>query len=202
MTRENLLFAIIGILLGFIVGFMFASTMSQRTSAPAAASMTSNQSLPADHPAISSGDPKDPQQSFAEVQAAIGKARSEPNNFEAQMKAAELFYQIQRYDQAIEFLLKANQLKPDSFEAVVALGQVNLDAEHYDTAEKWYKAALLKKPDDTRVLASLAFTTLQKGDVGEAEKAIASLEKVDPNNEDLKQFREKLANLKSGEKAK
>jgi tetratricopeptide (TPR) repeat protein len=202
MTRENLLFAIIGILLGFIVGFLFASTMSQRTNAPAAASMTSNQNLPADHPQIPSGDSKNPQQTFAEVQAAIAKARSEPNNFESQMKAAELFYQIQRYDQAIEFLLKANQLNPDNFEAVVALGQVNLDAEHYDTAEKWYKAALLKKPDDTRVLASLAFTTLQKGDAGEAEKAIASLEKIDPSNEDLKQFREKLANLKSGEKAK
>ncbi|MGI9168031.1 MAG: tetratricopeptide repeat protein [Pyrinomonadaceae bacterium] len=202
MTRENLLFAIIGILLGFIVGFLFASSMSQRTSPATTAAVTANQNLPADHPQIPSGDTQNPQQTFAEVQAAIGKARSEPNNFEAQMKAAELFYQIQRYDQALEFLLKANQLKPDSFEAVVALGQVNLDAEHYDTAEKWYKAALLKKPDDTRVLASLAFTTLQKGDAREAEKAIASLEKIDPSNEDLKEFRERLEKLKSGEKAK
>ncbi len=202
MTRENLLFAIIGILLGFIVGFLFASSMSQRTSPAPTAALTGNQNLPADHPQIPSGDTQNPQQTFAEVQAAIGKARSEPNNFEAQMKAAELFYQIQRYDQALEFLLKANQLKPDSFEAVVALGQVNLDAEHYDTAEKWYKAALLKKPDDTRVLASLAFTTLQKGDAKEAEKAIASLEKIDPSNEDLKEFRERLGKLKSGEKAK
>ena len=30
MTRENLLFAIIGILFGFIVGFMFASVMNQK----------------------------------------------------------------------------------------------------------------------------------------------------------------------------
>ena len=202
MTRENLLFAIIGILFGFIIGFMFASSMSQRTNTPATAAMTSNQNLPADHPQIPTGDSKDPQQTFAEVQAAIGKARNEPNNFDAQMKAAELFYQIQRYDQAIEFLLKANQINPDSFEAVVALGQVNLDAEHYDTAEKWYKAALMKKPDDTRVLASLAFTTLQKGDAGEAEKAIANLEKIDPSNDDLKEFRERLGKLKSGEKAK
>ncbi len=198
MTRENLLFAIIGILFGFIVGFMFASTMSQR-SAPVAASTADNRNLPANHPQVQSGDSKNPQQVFADVQEAISKARNEPNNFEAQMKAAELYYQIQRYDQAIEFLLKANQIKPDSFEAVVALGQVNLDAEHYDTAEKWYKAALMKKPDDKGVLASLAFTALQKGDAREAEKAIENLEKIDPSNEDLQQFREKLANLKSGE---
>lgn len=201
MTRENLLFAIIGLLLGFIVGFIFASTMSQRYLA-ANVTGAGNQNLPADHPQIQSKETQDPQQVFADVQAAISKARNEPNNFEAQMKAAELYYQIQRYDQAIEFLLKANQLKPKSYEAVVALGQVNLDAEHYDTAEKWYRAALLKKPNDARVLASLAFSALQKGDAKEAEKAIANLEKTSPQNEDLPRFREQLSNLKSPEKSK
>jgi cytochrome c-type biogenesis protein CcmH/NrfG len=197
MTRENLLFAIIGVLFGFIVGFMFASTMSQR-SAPVVASTTDNRSLPTNHPQIQSGDSKNPQQVFAEVQEAINKARNEPNNFEAQMKAAELYYQIQRNDQAIEYLLKANQLKPDSYEAIVALGQVNIDAQHYDQAEKWLKAALLKKPEDVRVLASLTFALLEKGDAAAATKAIATLEKVDSNNADLPQFRQKLATLKSG----
>ena len=197
MTRENLLFAIIGILLGFIAGFMFASTMSQR-SAPVAATDTRN--LPANHPQVPVGDPKNPQQVFADVQDAIAKARSEPNNFDAQMKAAELYYQIQRYDQSVEYLLKANQLKPDSYEAIVALGQVNIDTRKYDQAEKWLKAALLKKPEDVRVLASLTFALLQKGDVPAATKAIETLEKADPKNEDLPQFRESLSKLKSGDK--
>ncbi len=199
MTRENLLFAIIGLLFGFIVGFMFASSMSQRSVAPATAG---TQNMPADHPQVPSKDTQNPQQIFADVQAAILKARKEPSNFDAQMKAAELYYQIQRYDQAIEFLLKANQLKPDSFEAVVALGQVNLDAGHYDQAEKWYKAALLKKPDDPSLLAGVVFTYLQKGDANEAEKAIAKLEKADSSNQDLQQFRDKLAVLKAGNKPK
>jgi tetratricopeptide (TPR) repeat protein len=202
MTRENLLFAIIGILFGFIVGFMFASTMSQRSAAPVAATTTDNRNLPANHPPVQSGDSKDPQQVFADVQAAIAKARNEPNNFDAQMKAAELYYQIQRYDQSVEYLLKANQLKPESYEAIVALGQVNIDTQHYDQAEKWLKAALLRKPEDTRVLASLSFALLQKGDGPAATKAIETLEKVDPQNVDLPQFRESLAKLKSGEKPK
>ena len=37
MSRENILFAIIGVLLGFIVGFMFASSMSQKAAMPAVA---------------------------------------------------------------------------------------------------------------------------------------------------------------------
>lgn len=196
MTRENLLFAIIGVLLGFIVGFLFATNMSQRAAAPMAASDTQN--LPADHPPIQSGDAQNPQQIFAQVQESMAKARKEPQNFDAQVDAAKLEYQIQRYDQAVEFLLKANQLKPDNYDVVVMLGAANLEGGHYDMAEKWYKIALSKKPDDVGVLASIAYMQLQKGDAKEAEKAIASLEKVEPTNQDLAQFKQRLASMKSG----
>src|ERR1041385_4563244 len=164
MSRENLLFAIIGILLGFIVGFMFASSMSQKQAAPLSAA---SQGLPADHPPIGGSggqNAQDPQAMRAEVAASLEKARNEPTNFDAQIRAAELYYQIQRYDQAIEFLLKANQLKPSDYETVAVLGVVNLDAGHYDQAEKWYRVAIKMKSDDVRVLAGLAAATLGKGD--------------------------------------
>jgi tetratricopeptide (TPR) repeat protein len=195
MSRENILFAIIGLLLGFIVGFMFASSMSQKAAMqPAAAG-----ALPADHPPVSGqNNAQNPQAMFAQVQAALEKARSEPQNFDAQVQAADLYYQIQRFDQAIEYLLKANQLKPTDYRTVVLLGMVNLDAEHYDQAEKWYRAAMKMKSDDVMVLSGLAATTLGKGDAKAAADAIAHLEKVDPNSEDLPQFRNKLASLKAG----
>ena len=196
MSRENLLFAIIGLLLGFIVGFMFASSMSQKTASQQAAA--GSQSLPADHPPVGAQNAPNPQGMQAEVQASLEKARNEPKNFDAQMKAADLYYQIQRFDQAIEYLLKANQLQPTDYRTVVLLGMVNLDAGHYDTAEKWDRAALKMKSDDVVVLSGLAASTLQRGDAKAAEDAIAKLEKVDPNSEDLPQFRTKLASLKAG----
>ena len=200
MSRENILFAIIGLLLGFIVGFMFASSMSQKAAMqPAAAGQ-----LPSDHPPVGGaggqGAAPNPQAMQQQVQASLEKARNEPQNFEAQIQAADLYYQIRRFDQALEYLLKANQLKPTDYRTVVLLGMVNLDAEHYDQAEKWYRAALKMKQDDVMVLAGLAATTLQKGDAKAAEVAIAQLEKVDPNSEDLPQFRDKLASLKAGNK--
>ena len=200
MTRENLLFAIIGLLFGFIVGFIFASNMSQRAAAPMTA--TDSQNLPADHPPVQSGNTQNPQQIFAQVQESMNKARNEPQNFEAQVNAAKLEYQIQRYDQAVEFLLKANQLKPDNYDVVIMLGAANLEGGHYDMAEKWYKIALSKKPDDISSLASMAYLYLQKGDSKEAEKAIANLEKADPTNQDLTQFKQRLASMKSGETPK
>jgi len=196
MSRENILFAIIGLLLGFIVGFMFASSMSQKAALQPAAAGT--QGLPANHPPIADQNATESQESFAEVQAEIAKARNEPQNFEAQFKAALLNYRIQRFDQAIEYLLKANQLKPTDYRTVVFLGLVNLDAEHYEQAEKWYRAAIKMKSDDVMVLAGLAAATLGKGDAKAAEDAIAKLEKASPNSEDLPNFKSRLASLKAG----
>jgi len=195
MTRENLMFAIIGVLFGFIVGFIFASNMSQRASAPAA--LSSGQ-MPSDHPPVdSNAGAQNPGGMQAEVTASLEKARNEPKNFEAQLEAAQLYYQIRRYDPAIEFLLKANQLKPDDYQTLVALGVVNLDAEHFDVARKWYQAALMKKSDDVVTLAGMAAATLGQGDAKAAEQAIANLEKVDPTSQDLPQFKERLASLKA-----
>lgn len=200
MTRDNLLFAIIGVLFGFIVGFLFASTMNQRYGPGAPPALSSGQTM-GDHPALGPGTAgQNPGGMQAEVTAQLEKARNEPTNFEAQVKAAELYYQIQRYDPAIEFLLQANKLKPDDYQTVVALGLVNLDAGHYDVAEKWYRAALLKKNDDVRTLAGVAAATLGKGDAKAAEQAIANLEKADPTSEDLPRFKERLAALKTNAK--
>jgi tetratricopeptide (TPR) repeat protein len=196
MSRENLLFAIIGILLGFIVGFMFASSMSQKQAMQQAA-VGASQGLPADHPPVGAQNAPNPQAMQAEVTASLEKARSEPKNFDAQIKAAQLYYQIQRYDQSIEYLLKANQLRPTDYQTVVTLGMVNLDAGHFDTAEKWYRAALKMKSDDVMVLAGIAAVTLEKGDAKAAEDAIAQLEKVDPAAQDLPNFKNRLAGLKN-----
>lgn len=200
MSRENLLFGIIGILLGFIVGFMLASSMSTKQQM-SAQNASLGQSMPADHPPLGAqGAPAggNPEAVRQQVTADLEKARKEPNNFEAQLKAAELYYRIQRYDQAIEFLLKANQLKPTDYNTVVTLGVANLDAGHFDQAEKWYRAAIKMKSDDVMVLAGLAETTLQKRDAKGAEEAIANLEKVDPSSQDLPRFKEMLTGLKSG----
>src|SRR5215468_3594028 len=134
MTRDNLLFAIIGILMGFIVGFLLAGNISQREAAQRAGAMTAQgaQNLPPNHPPIAGGDQttgEGGQQMLASVQTAMKQARENPNDFEAQVTAAKLEYQIQRYDQAIEYLLAANKLKPDNSEVLAMLGEANMDAK-------------------------------------------------------------------------
>src|SRR2546423_15463032 len=201
MTRENLLFAIIGILLGFIVGFLLANSINQRDFAARLGATPGQQSqnLPPNHPPIG-GDQSGEggQQMLASVQTAMKQARENPNDFEAQLTAAKLEYQIQRFDQAIEYLLAANKIKPKDFGTMAMLGVANLDASHFDASEKWYRAALQVKPDDMPALDGLCAALLSKGDAKGGEEQINKLAKIDPNNQDLPQFREKLSQLKSG----
>jgi tetratricopeptide (TPR) repeat protein len=199
LTRENFLFAIIGVLLGFILGFMIHGVMSQRDAERAAASTQQRAEMPADHPPIDNAGSGDPQQTMQQVQQTIARARNDPKDFEAQIMAARLQYQIGQFDEAIKFLLTANQIKPDDYEVLVTLGIVNANAGHWDAAEKWYKAAAAKNPKDVNVASSLADISLRKSDVAESEKAIKNLEKIDPSSSDLAGFRSRLAELKSAQ---
>lgn len=203
MTRDNLLFATIGILIGFIIGFLLANSILTREAALRAAvpSAQQGQNLPPNHPPVGGDQGTDPQQMFTQVQEAMKQAREQPDNFEAQLTAAKLEYQIQRFDQAIEYLLIANKLKPNDFNVLGMLGVANMDAGHFDAAEKWYRAALVKQPADIPVLDGLCAVLLSKGDAKAAEEAINKLAKVDPTNQDLPQFRDKLSELKRSSKA-
>jgi tetratricopeptide (TPR) repeat protein len=166
MTKENSLFLIIGVLLGFIIGFMFVNSVNQRAAArlPASGSLATqsiNAPLGADAGQTSSiavADPRAAQGMQAAVQAQVQQARNEPNNFDAQSKTGDLFYQIQRYDEAIQFWQQANKLRPDNYETIVKLGNANYDAGRYAEAERWYTAALQKKPDDVNVRTDLGLS--------------------------------------------
>ena len=161
----------------------------------------SSQNLPANHPPVG-GDQagEGGQQMLASVQAAMKQARENPGDFEAQVTAAKLQYQIQRYDQAIEYLLAANKVKPTDFDVIFMLAVANLDAAHFDAAEKWYKAALQQKPNDMPTVDGYCAVLLSLGKAKEAEAAINKLAKIDPSNQDLPQFRAKLDELKAKSK--
>jgi tetratricopeptide (TPR) repeat protein len=47
-----------------------------------------------------------------DVMAVIEQARKEPENFDAQLQAGNLFAQINRFDQAVEFYERARKVKP------------------------------------------------------------------------------------------
>jgi tetratricopeptide (TPR) repeat protein len=180
MNKENILFAIVGLLVGLIVGFTFANSVNQNQAvavAPGSAVMApggvAGQNPNAGH-----------MENAPEIQAAINLAKNEPDNFEAQLKAAEYYYQIQRFDGAIELLKRANELKPDDYSVLVHLGNAYFDSKNYEEAEKWYTTALSKNEKDVNVRTDLGLTFMfrQTPDYDRAIKEFKSSLEVDPNH--------------------
>lgn len=173
MTKENILFIVIGLLGGFMGGFFFANSVNQGAFAPAQQADPQSAALPSGHPAVPGANGG----AVPEVQAAIDNARKNPDDFEAQMKAAELYYQIQRFEPAVEFLKRANELKPDNYEVIVNLGNAYFDAGNYSEAEKSYMKALTKKPEDLNVRTDLGLTFIFR-DSPNYDRAIQEFKRV------------------------
>src|SRR6266404_5481580 len=125
MKKDNIMFAVIGLLAGLIVGFMFANSVNrsalEKQPVATGSNMTSadRPNLPPDHPPIGSTTDAPQDGPLPQVTAAIDKARQEPKNYGAQMTAGDLYYQIKKYDDATKFYEIANKLRPAHSEPMI-----------------------------------------------------------------------------------
>lgn len=191
MTKDNILFSVIGLLLGVIVGYVFANTVNQRgyvsqqQRTSASRSVEQSGELPENHPPVGGNNGADNSAQASQDAAVLERAQAEPDNFDLQMRAANIQSQNKRYDEAIQILTHANQLRPDSYEAIVRLGDANFDAGRYEIAEKWYTSALEKNPKDINVRTDLGLTFMFRAqpDYDRAIKEFRQSLTVEPNHE-------------------
>lgn len=189
------MFGVIGLIVGLVIGFMGANSINRSAAGPeqtagnTVAPAGGNPGLPADHPPIgtSSGSADDAPTGapLPQVLQAIEKAKQQPNDFEAQMTAADLYYQIQRFDEAAKFYEAASKLKPGDVEPMVKAGNSYFDADKFVEAEKWYVQALAKKPNDIGVRTDLGLTFFlrEPRDVERAIKEYKTSLTLDPKHE-------------------
>ncbi len=175
MNKENILFSLVGVLLGFIVGFVFANT-ANRAGAPAqtavaAAPGQQSAALPPGHPPIQNSATQ-PGVDMVAVREAAKLADDKADNFDAQTAAASLAAQAERYDDAVKYFERANKLRPDDYGTLVSLGNTYFDAEKFSDAERWYAAALAKKPDEVNVRTDYGLTFMLR-EPAQLDRAIA-----------------------------
>lgn len=181
---KNIIFAVVGLFVGLIAGFFAANTMNRQA-------VTQNQiPISTQEKTASSLDHGVPdksgtQSAMPDITVKLEKAKNEPNNFEAQMEAGDMYAQISRFDEAVKFYQNGVKLKPDNFQANVVLANVYFDTKQFEEAEKYYTKALEINPKDINARTDLA-TTLVERPNPQFDRAFAEFKKsleIDPKHE-------------------
>lgn len=186
------MFGVIGLLLGSIIGFFFANSINRSAIEPSpttgttAQNSNSNPALPPDHPPLGGSNSTQTQGgALPQVTAAIDKAREEPQNYEAQMTAGDLYYQIERFEDAAKFYETASKLKPNESEPFAKAGHAYFDVGKFETAQQWYERALERDPKNLTVRNDLGLTFFKR-EPPDLDRAIAELKKslaINPKHE-------------------
>jgi tetratricopeptide (TPR) repeat protein len=158
-NSSNLIFGLIGLVLGFVVGFMVTTSINHKQAVQEkAATAQGGEKVSADHAA----QPGDIEKVLAEA-VEFGKQNQD---YESQLRVGSFIYaEARRYEQAKPYLLKAHELKPQEFDPISQLGNLHFDwsQESNDSklmveAADWYQKALQIKPDDVNVRTDLGIT--------------------------------------------
>lgn len=120
-----------------------------------------------------------------DITATLEKAKKEPENFDAQMKAGAMYEKIQRADKASEFFNAAAALKPTEYEKIVQLGNAFFDVREFEKAANFYNQALEKKPEDISVRTDfgITFVERQNPDYDRAIKEFQTSLQTNPKHE-------------------
>jgi tetratricopeptide (TPR) repeat protein len=198
MTKENVLFGIIGLLLGLIVGFMATNYINRNSAETVAAApvQTANAPITGQQqqlPQINNQVVRDQTQTggktggaaLPQVQEKLDRANNNPNDFAAQTEAGEMYYRIKGFDKAAQYYEKASRLKPDDYDTIVKIGNAYYDGGKFEQAEKWYLQALAKNPDDVNVRTDLGVTFVERAnpDLDRAIQEFRGSLKRNPNHE-------------------
>jgi tetratricopeptide (TPR) repeat protein len=193
---KNLLLCALGIVLGFVVGFLFTNSITKpgaqvAAARPAPAGDGSARplgpeqaagELPAGHPEIPGAGAGTAASTSAEAQGAMDKADRAPKDFGAQLEAARVFYEARDYDKAALYLDRALKLKGSDFDALVLMGNTKYDAQDFAAAAGFYERALAVKPDSADVRTDLGNTYFNRRDFDRAIAEYRKSVKIDPDH--------------------
>lgn len=202
MGKNAITFGILGLIFGLVIGFTGANYLNRDV-----VSVNNTPQTPILNPNSQQSQMPPIQNNqtgmLPDVQKVIDKAIAEPENYEAQIKAGEMYSRIQNFDKALEFYQKAQKLKPNDFESNASLGNVYFDARQFVNAATFYQKALEIKPDSVSIISDLGTTYVERSKpdyamaISQFNKALQLKVNHEPTLYNLG-----IAHLRNGEKQK
>ena len=180
MNNTKYLVGLTGLVVGFIVSFLWVSSYN-KTNAPVAGQSPAG-AMPGSMPAANSSGGQ--QAMMEQVRQIIEKARNNPKDFQAQIDAAGAYYQSGKEAETVDYLKKAYDIKPTEFKtnqqlqgALLLIATFEADEKKYDDADTWFHRAIEVEPANSAIRIELASSYIQR-QPPQPDKAIQELQAV------------------------
>jgi tetratricopeptide (TPR) repeat protein len=201
INKDNMIFAVFGILIGFISGYLMHEVVAARqpprltpelraqigtsedpAAAPAAAPGPANAGMP-------QGAPAGP--SMEEVQELRAYVEKNPNDADAVLKLANLNFDISQFQRAQELYQQYLKMRPSNADVLTDLGISYRETKNFDQALEQFQKARKLAPDHWQSyyneVVVLAFD-LKRHD--EANQLLQELQRMQPSNPDVARLAE------------
>jgi tetratricopeptide (TPR) repeat protein len=190
LNRENLLFAIVGILIGFVSAYLLFETMATRQPPRLGAGAATGAAGPMGEPAGPQGAPAaGAGPAMAQVQELQNRLQQNPNDTDALRMLANLNFDIQNWQRARELYSRYLEIRPDDPDVMVDLGVTYREMGRFDQALGLFRQVQQQNPSHWQSyyneVVVLAFD-LKRFD--QADQALARLRELQPGNPDVERL--------------
>jgi cytochrome c-type biogenesis protein CcmH/NrfG len=188
MKSESVAFALAGVLFGLLAGWIIGSQQAAlrqpaQSPAPATASSTPAQPPPMDE---------------AQVSAARAEADRDPSNAGPRARLGNLYFDAERYNDAIVWYTEALKLEPANPDVSTDLGISYYYTDQADRALEQFERSLKIDPRHTKTMLNIGVVkAFGKQDLPGAEEAWKKVVEIAPDSQEGQQARRALEALRS-----
>jgi tetratricopeptide (TPR) repeat protein len=194
MKSDAIAFGIAGVLFGLIAGWIIGS--QQAGGRPSTAPVQQAASAPAAAP------PRAPVLDEAQANALKSVAEREPQNAVARTQLANLYFDADRYDEAIKWYSDALALTPNDVNAITDLGVCYYYTNQPDKALEQFSRSLKLDPKHTKTLLNVGIVkAFGKQDLQGASEAWQQVLAIAPNSPEAQAAKRALDSLQSAHPA-
>ena len=196
MKSEAIAYGIAGMLFGLIAGWVIGSQQAVARPSPAAAPQAS-----AAAPAAGA-TPRAPVLDEAQVTALKSVAEREPKNPGPRTQLANLYFDADRYDEAIKWYGEALALAPNDVNLITDLGVCYYYTNQPDKALEQFNRSLKLDPRHTKTLLNVGIVkAFGKQDLQGASEAWQQVLKIAPDSPEAQAAKRALDSLQSAHPA-
>ena len=194
MKSDAIAFGIAGVLFGLIAGWVIGSQQGTARPVPAAPQQASNAPAP---PAA-----RAPVLDETQVTALKSVAEREPKNVQPRTQLANLYFDADRYDDAIKWYDEALALAPNDVNVITDLGVCYYYTNRPDKALELFNRSLKLDPKHTKTLLNVGIVkAFGKQDLQGASEAWQEVLKIAPNSPEAQAAQRALNSLQSAHPA-